>query len=644
VTPGWTQVPRGAPSWSARIRDGGNHSAGDIMSSGTDNPAPHPEPRADRLDSWKEIASYLGRSVSTVQRWEHEEGLPVHRHVHGKLGSVYASKAEIDAWWETRRLALDAPTETAAPGPVHDAQATTSRGPRGPTEARRLPPIAVLILITTTAIAAALVAWLRPAPHPSPAAITSIAVLPLRDLGAAPGDEWFAEGVADALRVALSRRGTLRVTASTSSNLYADSTERPREICRSLGVDAVVEGTVQRAGDRVRVNVALVDGRSEQRLRTVSVEHDLANVFQLYEDLSRQVVEHLAVDGEPRPPARAERARVAVPEAYEAYLRGLYFRKRRQMGGCAQAEPHLQKALALDPRLAEAHASLAFCYGFDRLSGQLSASEAARRGRREAEQALALDDRQPMAHVALGLVHHRLEYDWAGAERHLRRAVEIDPNHVFALGFLSELLYAGGRPDEGLALLQRALAIDPLSLDHHAGLGFALYNLRRFQAAADHLRDTLELDPDWRLARLWLAESLAALGRRDETVAEYLEFIRRVMPPAAGVAAVAALDRAHREQGWAGFWHAELALVHGAGTDGRSEWLSRGMAFPYFMARRYARLSDRERALDALEAAHAARDMLLVFMGLETLFVPLHDEPRFRALAGRTGIAIAAAR
>jgi TolB-like protein/Tfp pilus assembly protein PilF/predicted DNA-binding transcriptional regulator AlpA len=613
------------------------------MSSGTDNPAPHPEPRADRLDSWKEIAAYLGRSVSTVQRWEHEEGLPVHRHVHGKLGSVYASKAEIDAWWETRRVTLDPNAGAAPAGSVHDGPPTASRGQRGPPARRR--PIAVLVLITTAAVAAVLFTFLRPSPQPSTSAITSIAVLPLRDLGAAAGDEWFAEGVADALRVALARRGTLRVTASTSSNLYADTTERPREICRSLGVDALVEGTVHRAGDRVRVNVGLVDGRTEQRLRTVSVEHDLANVFQLYEDLSRQVVEHLAVAGEaPLPPATTERARVAVPEAYDAYLRGLYFRKRRQMGGCAQAEPHLQKALALDPRLAEAHASLAFCYGFDRLSGQLSGSDAARRGRQQAEQALALDDRQPMAHVALGLVYHRMEYDWANAERHLRHAVAIDPNHVFALGFLSELLYAADRPDEGLALLQRALAIDPLSLDHHTGLGFALYNLRRFEAAADQLRDTLELDPDWRLARLWRAESLAALGRRDEAVAEYLEFIRRVMPPAAGVSAVAALDRAYREQGWAGFWLAELALVRENDPTAPSEWLSRGMAFPYFMARRYARLGDRERALDALEAAHAARDMLLVFMGLESLFVPLHDEPRFRALTARTGVAIAAAR
>ena len=493
----------------------------------------------DRLDSWKEIAAYLRRGVSTVQRWEHEEGLPVRRHLHGKGGSVYAYRSEIDCWWENRRQDLN----VREPSPS-DAVPDTAENPRRPGRWIWTPgPAMVGMLVLVILVASnAFRSYQRP--------ITSLAVLPLKNLTGNPADEWFVKGVTDALAV----------------QVKADLTPNQR--------------------------------------------------------------------------VRLTRSRSVRPEAYEAYLRAQYFRQRRQTGGCVSAERYLREAVALDAGFAEPHAVLAFCYGFDRLVGQLSASEAALRANREVTRALQLDSGLADAHVSLALIRHRLEFDWDAAERSFKRALELSPPQIDARAFYGELLWASGRTEEGLRMQRSALALQPFHIGNNVGVGYALYNLRRYDEAIDQLRKAVELDPTWHMARFWLAEAYAANGQHPQAVNEYSEWLRLVLIPARVSEDVAKCLEGYRNGGPEGFWRAELKLAEEEerhpGTLWRQPYDSSRAR--YLMARRYARLGYHDLALRSLVAAYEGRSYLIVTLNTEPLFDRLHTEPGFQDLVRRVGL------
>ena len=452
--------------------------------SSSEPPLPQSQACGDRLDSWKEVAAYLKRGVSTVQRWEQGEGLPVHRHQHGRGGSVYAYRAELDHWLAGRR---GTPSADGVNGPVH----------------RRMFGAAAVVV---AALAAAAV-W--------------------------------------------SARGSDRTTASAA------------------------------------------------RIASTTVD----------------------------------------PDAYQAFVRGRYFRDRRMAGGCVEAEPLYERAIALSPAFAPPHADLAFCYGFDRLQGRLAPGDAASRARRAGARALELDPSLADAHVALALVEHRIAYDWTSAEQGFQRALRLDPSHVDGLVFFGELMVAFHRGDEGLEMLRRSLALQPLHIGHNVGLGFALYTLRRYHAAVEQLTQTLALDPSWAKTRFWLAESYAAAGATDAAAKEYLAWLRLTLRPERAASVIARLTQAFDSGGLQGFWKEELAVARDetAGRGGVWQVHDADTSWPYMMARRYARVGDRQRALDALHAAYEQRSHLLVFMDGEPLFDSLRSDPRYQGLACQVG-------
>jgi tetratricopeptide (TPR) repeat protein len=324
----------------------------------------------------------------------------------------------------------------------------------------------------------------------------------------------------------------------------------------------------------------------------------------------------------------------AQPDAYQAFLKGRYFRDRRMAGGCVQAESYYQRAIALDPGLANAHADLAFCYGFDRLQGRLSVTDAAVRARREAVRAITIDPSLPDAHVALALIAHRLDFDWEEAERGFQHALRVNPSHVYALIFYGELLYAANRGPEALEMFRRSLLLQPVHLGHNVGLGFALYNLRRYESAVEQLNQTAALDPNWAKTRFWLAESYAAMGAKQAAVQEYLTWLRLTLRPERA-ATTRHLAQVFEQSGWQRFWEEELVLAEEETTHRGSVWQIHDppTSWSYMMARRYARVGHRGSAVEALRTAFDQRSHLMVFMDREPLFDTLRSDPQFVELS-----------
>jgi TolB-like protein/tetratricopeptide (TPR) repeat protein len=564
----------------------------------------------DRLDSWKEIAAYLKRDVSTVQRWEKKEGLPVHRLPHDKLGSVFAFKPELDAWWGRGR---------------HSIGAVQAQGIR---RGSRRWTIWTGAAVTAAALVTGGFWWLRVGPHRP---IQSLAVLPLTNLTGDPQQDYFAEGLTEALAAELSQIRDLSVVSGRSATRFRNGQRSAIEIAKALKVDALIDGAVVRSGSRVRVTVHLVDGRTDRRVWTSNFDRDLGDILVLFADVGRAVADATRVTISATDDRRRASPTAVNPKAYEAYLRGLYFRKRWQVGGCIQADQYFLEAIALDQNFAPPYAGRAFCHAFpDRLG--LPGSQIHPLARAAAERALELDPNLAAGHYAVAVIKWRLEYDWVGAERSARQALALDPGSSDTHVLMGEYLYLTGRIDESARIMQRALDLEPFHMDHNVAAGLGLFHSRRYDQAILQFRRTLELDPNWRSARFWLAETYAAMHDEGAAVTEYLEWLRQELLPDQMAPSIALLRDAYRLSGWRAFWTRELEL-HERGSVWANQFPN-----PYFMARRYARLGDRERAINALEAAYTQRHHLMVFLKIERLFDVLRSDPRFQDLVRRVNI------
>lgn len=548
------------------------------------------------------------------------------------------------------------PTRTliAEPSPV-DAPATASTAAIPPAAIAPLPMPHVKTLPHIAAVVASVLAlvlvWFRAAPfggsnakvgregdQAAPPLVRSLAVLPLKNLTGDPAQDYFASGMTEALGDRLSRVSGLKVVALTSSVRYRKTTLAARQIASELRVDGLLEGAVVRDGDHVRVTVALVHGPTERRMWSATYDRPLENVLALYRDIALAAAAEMspAVAATEEPYGRHPRP--VNPHAYDAYLRATYFLGNRWMaGGCRDAERYLLRSIEIDPGLAPAHAALAWCYAYPDRTGR-DIGEIGPRAKAEVARALELDDRLALAHVALGTIKWRVDYEPAAAETEFQCALALEPGSGLAHVPYGELLIWRGEREKGLAFLRRAVELDPFSPDRNVQVGFGLMTAGLYPAAIEQLGKALELDPHYLTARFWMAEAYGYLKDHDRAVSEYLLWLDGALRPARAAAARARLQRAYARDGWPAFWRAELALVE--------EDLKRpGSVFnpPYdrytgawYTARRHARLGDRGRALDALERAHRARHHMVATLAVEPLFEDLRDDARLRALLAAT--------
>lgn len=454
-----------------------------------------------------------------------------------------------------------------------------------------------------------------------------LVVLPFVNYSAGEGDDYLGDGLTEELITEISRRfgGRLGVIARTSAMKYKRSTQDVGEIAAELGADYVLEGSVRRAGDRLRVTAQLIRAADQLHLWAGNYDRQLRDAIALQSEVSAKIGQALALElkleGADQPPGVA----ATVAEAYDAYLRGRHQLGRRNPVGfyppdaVAEARNQLELATRLDPGFAPAWVELGAVY---RLA--LPIREGAERARQALDHALALDDASPRAHRNLAMLRFYYDWDLEGARESFARALELDPGFAEAHHDFAAYYSATGRHAEAVASVRRALRLDPLSPGVASDVGWYYYFGRRYREAVEHSRRTLELEPGYFWARRCILLAATAAGDFDTAAAQALDDLRQIEAPAQ---LLSDLEAADAEAVLDAYWRWRLERLRVATGDQPPP--------PTELATLRIALGDSAAALEALERAHRERrGWILPFLGVHPLFDPLRSEPQFKALIG----------
>ena len=457
--------------------------------------------------------------------------------------------------------------------------------------------------------------------------IQSIAVLPLENLTGDPSQEYFVDGMTDALITDLAQISALQVTSRTSVLRYKGDKKALPAIARELGVDAVVEGTVARSGNRVRIDAQLVHGATDRHLWAQSYERDLRDILALQGEVTRAIATEVEAKLTPQEKARLTSAHSVNPEAYDAYLRGRYFVNRKTAAGANKSVEYFNLAIEKDPGFALPYAGLAEAYIVSGSYGGLPPKEAYPRAREAAQKALGIDEKLAEGHSALASIRFFFDWDWEAAEREFKRAIELNPRYPLAHRRFSHLLASRGRFTEAENEAKRALELDPLSLAENTSYGWILILAGQTDAMIEHRRKALELDPNYAMFHRGLCLAYLRKGMLDQAVAHCQKATQLSKDDA--------------------FLLASLGYVYGVAGKresarkilGELNRLSRSGYVPaWFTATVYAGLGEKDQAFAWLEKAYAERAGQFVWLNLDPLVDSLHSDPRFGDLAQRVGL------
>lgn len=426
--------------------------------------------------------------------------------------------------------------------------------------------------------------WFRPGLRAGQ--VRSIAVLPLANLSGDPAQEYFADGMTEQLTTDLGQIGALRVISRTSAMRYKGAKKTLPEIARELHVDAVVEGSVERAGDQVRITAQLIEAPTDRHVWAKSYERDLRNVLGLQDDVAQAIANEVRIKLTPQEQMHLANARAVKPEAHEAYLRGLYELHKQKPESINQAIQLFQQAVTLDPNDALAYAAMADAY-YDQSSLLRAPLEVMPRAKSAAARALELDEGLAEAHASLGYVKLNFDWDWPGAEREFRRALDLNPSVPRGRAGYAHYLLTLRRTDEAIQELHRSETIDPLITESHVNLPYLLFNGRRYDEAIEAGR----LGKDDRVVAL----SSAELGRKEEAIAA----ADRAMKSPQNPLILAQLASAYA---MAGQKDKARAMLSGIEAQASKRYIC-----GFNVACVYATLGDNEQAFAWLEKAYLAR-------------------------------------
>jgi TolB-like protein/Tfp pilus assembly protein PilF len=445
-----------------------------------------------------------------------------------------------------------------------------------------------------------------------------VAVLPLRNLSNDASQEYFSDGMTDELITALAKVRQLRVISRTSVQRYRSTAKDLPEIARELKVDAVVEGSVARSGDRVRITAQLIDARSDTHLWADSYERDVRDVLVLQGEVAARIAAAVGITLSASDQARLRATPVVSPAAHEAYLRGNVYWNRFTCEGFQRALDYYTEAMTLAPGFAEAHAALADTH-YTLEDWACSEPDGFAKARAAALRSVALQPELARAHAVLGEIAFAADWDWTNAEARLRRAVDLDPSDADIHATYAIYLMAMNRQAEGLHELTQALALAPVSEGTNVTVIYLFYLAHRFDEAIAQSRRTLELYPLSGAAYYWLGQAYERKGMNDEAAAAFLH------PPDASLSPLLEDARqAHRKAGMRGYWRYQLARIAKQGP------LQLCLSAPI-----YARLGERDRALAQLERDFESHCEDLRFLAVDPVFDGVRGDSRFQALLAR---------
>ena len=460
----------------------------------------------------------------------------------------------------------------------------------------------------------------------APPHIKSLAVLPLANLSGDPAQEYFADGMTDALIAHLGKISGLRVISRISVMRYKGTTKPPQEIGRELNVDALVTGSVLRSDQRVRITPQLIHAATDRVLWSENYERDLRNVLALQNDVAWAIAAEIRIKLTPQEQARFGVTRSVDPRAYDAYLRGRYLWYKGPPQGLKSIE-YFEQALAIDPNYAAAYAGVADYYIVLPFSSILSPNDASVKAKAATMKALAIDGALAEAHNSLAQIKQLHDWDWAGAESEYKRAIELNPNLVFAHISYAYCLGLIGRLDQAIAEIKRAQELDPLSLAINLALGDILQMERQYDQAVQQFRKTLDLDPSFWEAHLSLGIAYEEKGMFEEAIEE----IQKTVEISGGIPqSVSSLAHAFAVSGKR---NKALKILDDLKEQSRRRYIS-----AYDVAIIYAGLGDRKQVADWLEKAYQERSIGLASIKVDPRFDPLRSDPRLQDLLRRIGL------
>lgn len=538
---------------------------------------------SDRLDSWKEIAAYLRKDVRTVQRWEKNEGLPVYRHQHDKLGSVYASRAELDTWFSKR---LEVPE------------------PKTPKNKIRL------------------------------------AVLPFANLNRDPEQDYLSEGLSEEMIAELTslQSPELAVIARSSVMQYR-SGQSIEELKQRLAIDYVVEGSVRHAAGRVRITAQLINVHDQTQLWAQTYGRNLHDVLALQAEIAQTIADAIhnlvghpearQIHGKHRKPHTVD------PAAYDSYLRARYYMHGMSAETISRSIEHFERAIQQDRNYASAYAGLASACAllamvpFDLLPPKQVMPKA----EQAAQRSLELDESNAEAHTALALVRHHYRWDWAGAENSYRTAVELNPSYASAHLWFSWLLLALDRQKDAWDEIDRALAVVQETDPHRlvavqATRAAAHYFARNYERAAEECEGALELNPDYFMLHYILGRAYARMGRHAKAIGQLkLQSARVGQIPLMDAGAGLALAVTGRKE-------EARKIIAALNTAAQKRYVP-----ATYFGMLYAGLGEKNEALTWLEKAYEERADGLTWLNVDPMLDDLRPDPRFQQLLRRIGLA-----
>ena len=460
-----------------------------------------------------------------------------------------------------------------------------------------------------------------------PSQIRSLAVLPLENLSRDPEQEYFADGMTDAIITDLAKIGALRVISRTSVMRFKRTQKSLPEVARELNVDAIVEGSIERSENRVRITAQLIRAASEEHLWAEAYDRDVHDVLSVQEEIARSIAREIQVKLTPQEQVLLTNGRPVDPEVYELYLKGRYFWNKRTQESTEKAIGLFNQAIEKDPAYASAYSGLADCYILYGISfdvGSRSPAQAMLPAKEAAEKAVQLDPTLAEGHNSLAYTKLLYDWDWRGSEAEFKRALELNPGYANAHHWYAHLLLASGRQDEALAESQRALNLDQLSPIMNVHLGWHYAYSRQYDQALNSLRKALDLDPNYSLANWYLGWVLEQQGK----YAEALQVLSKAQEHLKSNTALAA-DIGH-VYAISGDKSAALRVLNQLHESSGQTYVN-----PFEIALIYIALGKKNEALDWLEKAFAERSDLLIYLNADPRLDAIRLEPRFADLARR---------